>query len=70
MSTRNGQDIIERQVKLLKGTSRELYLRPETMFGKTKFEGYYANRQQPIIADNAGTHPESASDRRNSVIYQ
>jgi hypothetical protein len=29
------------------------YLRPETLFGKQKFEGYYAGRDQPVIQYNA-----------------
>lgn len=32
------------------GKFRE-YLRPETLFAKGKFDGYYANRNQPVIAD-------------------
>jgi uncharacterized phage protein (TIGR02220 family) len=40
--------MIVRQCKKWKGTTQEDYLRPETLFGKTKFEGYYAAKDQPI----------------------
>lgn len=41
--------MIERQVKKWKGTEYEDYLRPSTLFGKEKFNSYYASREQPII---------------------
>lgn len=40
--------MIERQCKRWKGTEQAEYLRPETLFNKTKFDGYYAARNEPI----------------------
>jgi uncharacterized phage protein (TIGR02220 family) len=40
--------MIDRQVDKWKGTTMEEYLRPETLFGKQKFDGYYAAKDQPI----------------------
>jgi uncharacterized phage protein (TIGR02220 family) len=45
------KQMISRQCKLWKGTKLEEYLRPSTLFGKEKFNEYYANRNQPIIQD-------------------
>ena len=42
------RSMITRQVKRWKGTTQEEYLRPETLFGKTKFDSYYAARELPI----------------------
>lgn len=43
------QQMIERQVALWRGTDMEKYIRPETLFNKTKFDSYYANRNSKII---------------------
>lgn len=43
--------MIERQCQRWLGTSMAEYLRPETLFGKEKFDGYYAARELPVIAD-------------------
>jgi uncharacterized phage protein (TIGR02220 family) len=40
--------MIDRQVAKWKGTDMADYLRPETLFNKTKFDGYYAAREMPI----------------------
>jgi uncharacterized phage protein (TIGR02220 family) len=40
--------MIHRQCKRWKGTPQEEFLRPETLFGKTKFDGYYAAKDQPV----------------------
>jgi uncharacterized phage protein (TIGR02220 family) len=40
--------MIDRQVAKWKGTDMADYLRPETLFNKTKFDGYYAARDMPI----------------------
>jgi uncharacterized phage protein (TIGR02220 family) len=50
--------MISRQVKRWKGTNMEEYLRPETLFGKTKFDGYYSAREQPVH-DGLNKTPES-----------
>jgi uncharacterized phage protein (TIGR02220 family) len=57
--------MITRQVERWKDTPQAEYLRPETLFGKTKFQGYYANRDLPI-----NTNHETASDRRNALMYR
>ena len=49
--------MILRQCKRWKGTEQADYLRPETIFGKTKFDGYYAAKDQPI----------HENDQRNSA---
>jgi len=41
--------MIDRQCRLWKGTEMEEYLRPATLFGKSKFDGYYAARSKEII---------------------
>jgi len=45
------QKMILRQVKLWKGTEMEKYLRPQTLFNKTKFAGYYDERDLPTKID-------------------
>lgn len=47
--------MVERQVKLWKGDVKmEEYLRPSTLFGKEKFNAYYAAREMPVNK-NAGS---------------
>lgn len=43
--------MIDRQCQRWKGTPQADYLRPETLFNKTKFDGYYATRTQPVSKD-------------------
>lgn len=40
--------LIDRQVAMWKGGDMEKYLRPLTLFGKEKFDGYYAAKDAPI----------------------
>lgn len=40
--------MMERQAKKWKGTTMAEYLRPETLFNKTKFDAYYASKDAPI----------------------
>lgn len=40
--------MIYRQTQLWKGTDMEKYLRPETLFRKSKFDAYYAARLVPV----------------------
>ncbi len=42
------RQMIERQCRRWKETDQAEYLRPETLFNKTKFDGYYAARDLPI----------------------
>lgn len=44
--------MIERQTRMWKGTEMEKYLRPETLFNETKFNGYYAARELPLPSGN------------------
>lgn len=44
--------MVARQCKRWIGTSQSEYLRPETLFNKTKFDGYYAAKDQPIQNDS------------------
>lgn len=44
------------------------YLRPETLFNKTKFESYYANREMPAtngpaVAAKASSEPRTFNDQ-------
>ena len=42
------RQMIDRQCALWKGSEMEEYLRPQTLFGKEKFDGYYAARLVPL----------------------
>jgi uncharacterized phage protein (TIGR02220 family) len=46
------------------------YLRPETLFGKTKFESYHANRNMPLAEDGGASRNGRATDadRRRSFV--
>lgn len=45
------------------------YLRPETLFGKQKFDNYYGQRMAPVTRENGsgtnGRHPYSDGNRNN-----
>ena len=45
-SVQDLKDVIDFMVKDWKGTSMEQYLRPETLFNATKFEGYFMRTQK------------------------
>ena len=47
--------MIDRQCLKWKGTNMEEYLRPQTLFGKEKFDSYYAAKDSPIISETT-TH--------------
>lgn len=50
--------MISRQCQLWKGTNMEEYLRPLTLFGKEKFDSYYAGRNEKInYGNNKITQP-------------
>lgn len=40
--------MIERQCRRWLGTSQAEYLRPQTLFNATKFDGYYAAKDEPV----------------------
>ena len=44
--------MIDRQCRKWKGTEWEQYLQPSTLFNETKFESYYAAREQPILTND------------------
>jgi len=47
--------MVERQVaKWNPDPKMREFLRPETLFGKEKFDGYYAAREEPILSQNRG----------------
>lgn len=51
------EKMIERQCKKWKGTDMEEYLRPETLFRKSKFDSYYASRELPINGESSKMQP-------------
>ena len=59
------QTMILRQVKKWRGTNMADYLRPETLFNKTKFDGYYGAKDQPIETAEAG---EAKPKRREIAV--
>lgn len=62
--------MVERQVKLWKGDGKmEEYLRPETLFGKEKFNAYYAARELPI-SKNAGNGDNQRVDRSKGTTNE
>lgn len=54
--------MIERQCKLWNGTAQSEYLRPETLFGKSKFSGYYDARDLPVIRTGGNGKPQIEID--------
>lgn len=48
VTTEGVMKMIERQCRRWAGTEQSEYLRPETLFNKTKFDGYYAAKDLPI----------------------
>jgi uncharacterized phage protein (TIGR02220 family) len=53
--------MIERQVKLWKGDGKmEEYLRPSTLFGKERFNEYYAARELPVSKNSSNGSVKSA----------
>lgn len=59
--------MISRQVKMWKGTEMSEYLRPETLFGKTKFNSYYAAKDQPLPPVK-GAKPSAESNQLQETI--
>ena len=54
--------MIDRQVERWNGTPQEEYLRPTTLFNKTKFDGYWAARDLPVA--NGDHKPKLSIDDR------
>lgn len=59
------KQMIDRQCKKWSGTSMEDYLRPQTLFGKEKFEAYYASREMPLI-DESGQKTDVANNSNST----
>ena len=57
------KQMIKRQYAMWKGTRFEEYLRPSTLFGKEKFNEYYAAKDQPIR-----TQADKPNPRNNGVV--
>jgi uncharacterized phage protein (TIGR02220 family) len=57
------KQMIARQCKLW-GNDEKMreFLRPSTLFGKEKFDGYYAAREQPVNRNNSHETPSQLSD--------
>lgn len=63
------KQMLDRQVARWKGTAQEEYLRPTTLFGKQKFDGYYAARDQPVIYENK-TNGSQRVDRNKGTYNE
>ncbi len=55
--------MIERQCAKWLGTEQSEYLRPETLFNKTKFDSYYSAKNLPIQNENHRSNPPQRVDR-------
>jgi uncharacterized phage protein (TIGR02220 family) len=51
--------MIKRQCQRWLNTTMAEYLRPETLFNKTKFDSYYAAKDQPITSDARPSQPRN-----------
>ena len=60
------KQMIARQCAMWMGTRMQEYLRPETLFGKEKFENYYASRELPVeLIDRKAEQPKTKSEVLN-----
>lgn len=73
----NGVDIegvkkmISRQCLQWKGDKMEEFLRPQTLFGKQKFDAYYASRDQPIHSPQTnGASGSKGFDRNKGTLNE
>jgi uncharacterized phage protein (TIGR02220 family) len=57
------KQMLTRQAQRWKGTDQEEYLRPETLFRKSKFDSYYAAREIPIQTRFSNTQPGTDRNR-------
>lgn len=59
--------MIDRQVARWLGTPQEEYLRPETLFGKSKFDGYYAAKDLAVVADGKSKPKPEANQIQEQI---
>lgn len=62
--------MIERQCRKWKGTDKEDYLTPATLFGKEKFDNYYANRNSKINAGTSAKGFDRAKGTLNEGVHE
>jgi uncharacterized phage protein (TIGR02220 family) len=62
------KEMIVRQSKLWKGNEMDKYLRPETLFGKSKFDGYYAQRKDDFNSPQNGVNPTTLAILRQKEL--
>lgn len=60
--------MIDRQVAKWSGDKMEEYLRPETLFGKHKFDGYYAAKDLPVITEAIRVAPHTQMESLKAMI--
>ena len=60
--------MIDRQCSRWLGTEQAEYLRPETLFRKSKFSGYYDNRDIPLSIGSPTARNATVADTRNQFI--
>lgn len=61
--------MVSRQCALWKGTDMEHYLRPETLFNKTKFDAYYAAKDLPATKPGQ-VRPAYAPEPHNPTVIR
>lgn len=62
--------MIDRQVALWKGTDMEKYLRPETLFNKTKFASYFDDRNQPLPTPSGPPRQKSLLEKETEAAFE
>ncbi len=62
--------MIDRQVKKWKGGEMADYLRPETLFRASKFDGYYDDRDQPVYSKPPNGHAKPSGPPKMNIQYK
>lgn len=62
VTTEGAIQMVKRQGELWKGTKFWEFMRPSTLFGKEKFNEYYAAREMPVSRE---TRPSNGANHRN-----
>ena len=60
--------VIDKMYESWKGTTYEMYLRPSTLFNKTKFENYLGSLKPPTNEDGANRQKNTASNQFSDLI--